>query len=286
MTKKKEQGELLREEQEFLRKEQELLEKLEKLRQKGVKIAPVKEISDKWAKRKAKKRQEKALKLEHEKAKEEALKPYRLFFPDLFEDNGKGEPKEKNREKFEELLIKQDFNRALWKARNDVKEFREAAVRQGKRHLALPDDLKDKITLAFLAFNHDRYRDVLWSLVSECLKVQDREAKILASDVADRWLSEGKADFGWIMSMLAHPYPDEVNNDDVVKQFYVSRYGWGLLRKHAKRLAPLGCSVLRESFDYWASLPETWEKWNRLASKDGLPADMRVLYAMYAGNNP
>jgi actin-related protein len=267
--------------EKLIRERQELIKKLEELRQKGVKVAPSKEISDKWAERDAQKRRAELLKKEKEEREEEALNLYRAFFPDLFDE--KGEPIEKDEKKFKEQLAQQDFNRALWKTRNDVKEFREAAVRQGETHQALPDDLLNRVTYAFIVFNPERYRDVLWSLVTECLKVQDREAKKQAFDVANKWLSRGHFDFGWIMSMLRYPYPDEVEKDDV-NMYYVSRYGWDLLRKHAKMIAPIGHTVLREAFDYWAKRPETWEKWERLAkeAKDGCPVDMRELYAMYA----
>jgi hypothetical protein len=40
--------------------------------------------------------------------------------------------------------------------------------------------------------------------------------------------------------------------------------------------------ILKDQFNRWADDPETWKKWERLSSEDGLPADMRVLYSQYA----
>jgi len=156
----------------------------------------------------------------------------------------------------------------LWQLRHNIREFRKDAVEKGIKKVNLPEDWKQTIYLAFEKLNHDEYRDVFWSLVTECLKVQDREVKCLAYDTADRWLSEGKIDFGWVLSMLGRNY--------------VSRYGWKLLRVHAEQLAPIGSLILKDTFDYWAKDQETLKKWNRLADEDGLPADIRVLYAQYA----
>jgi len=258
---------------------QELLEKLEALRLKGVKVASIEEISDKQAERRAKKLQREAKELEQRRRKAEDLNDYRVFFPEVFKSSGT--PKEKDPEKFAQQLAGLNFERVLWKTRNDVREFREAAIIQGIEHQELPDGLRKRVSLALVKFNHDQYRDVLGSLVIEGLKVQDRVIKRLAYDTADRWFSEGHYDFGWIMSMLRYPYPDDEEKDATF--YYVSRYGWQLLRKYAKLIAPIGNLVLTESFNYWAGKPETWEKWNRLASEDGLPADIRELYAQIAG---
>lgn len=241
------------------------VEELEKLRLQGIKIASIEEITDKQAERRAKKEKEQARKAKF-------MELYHAFFP---------ETKQLTEKEFKQQLIFFDFNKALWETRNEVRSFREAAVQQGITHQVLPDNLRERVSLAFTKFNHDRYRDVLWSLVTEGLKVQDRVIKRLAFDTADRWLSEGKADFGWLMNMLAYPHEDKN-----ASMYYVSRYGWALLRKHANKLAHIGIMVLKDSFDYWAERPETWEKWNRLASEDGLPADIRELYAQIAGNNP
>jgi len=156
----------------------------------------------------------------------------------------------------------------LWTLRNNVREFRKNAVEQGITKVNLPDEWKNLIALAFAKLNHGAYRDVLWSLVTECLKVQDREIKCLAYDTADQWIAEGKVDFGWILGMLSRRY--------------VSRYGWALLRNHAETLAPIGSVLLKDIFTEWSNDPDTQAKWNRLASEDGLPADMNELYARYA----
>lgn len=156
----------------------------------------------------------------------------------------------------------------LWTLRNNVREFRKDAVSKGITKVSLPKEWKEIIYLAFAKLDQDVFRDVLWSLITECLKVQDREIKCLAYDTADRWIAEGKVDFGWSLGMLGRRY--------------VSRYGWALLRKHAEVLAPIGRLVFKDMFDEWSKDPETVAKWNRLASEDGLPSDMNELYARYA----
>ncbi len=156
----------------------------------------------------------------------------------------------------------------LWTLRNNVRKFRKDAVAKGVTKVNLPEEWKAVIYLAFAKLNQDVYRDVLWSLITECLKVQDREIKCLAFDTADQWIAEGKVDFGWILSLL--------------HRTYVSRYGWALLRKHAKTLAPIGAIVLKDAFTEWSKDPDAQAKWNRLTAEDGLPADMNELYAQYA----
>ena len=209
------------------------LGELEELRASGIPIAPEEEIAAKRAARAEKK---------NKKAAETELKK---VFP--------------SRKETVELL---------WQLRNNVRDFRKSALEKGVKEISLPKEWKELISLAFEKLDHDTYHDVLWSLVTECLKVQDRKVKRLAFQTADRWISEGKVDFGWILGML--------------NRRYVSRYGWALLRKHAETLAPIGHYVLKDCFDYWAKDPNTWDKWNRLASEDGLPADIRELYTRYA----
>ena len=209
------------------------LDELEKLRASGIPIAPEEEIAAKRAARAQK------------KARQVEEKELKKVFP--------------SRKETIELL---------WQLRNKVRDFRKDAVEKGITKVNLPEEWKEVIALAFEKLDHDVYHDVLWSLITECLKVQDRKVKRLAFNTADRWISEGKVDFGWLLCML--------------NRRYVSRYGWELLRKHAETLAPIGHYVLKSSFDYWAKDPATWEKWNRLASEDGLPADIRELYARYA----
>jgi hypothetical protein len=209
------------------------LEELAQMRANGVGIASEAEIAAKRAARARK------------KAQQEAELEVKREFPSVYETTSK-----------------------LWQLRHNIREFRKNAVELGINKVNLPESWKKILYLAFEKLNHDQYRDVFWSLVTECLKVQDREVKCLAYDTADKWLSEGIIDFGWIVAMLGRNY--------------VSRYGWSLLRKHADKLAHFGNMILKDHFDRWAEDPETWKKWERLSSEDGLPADMRVLYSQYA----
>jgi hypothetical protein len=209
------------------------LEELSALRASGVNIAPEAEIAAKRAARAEK------------KAREEKENVINTLFP-----------------------THQKTTDLLWDLRNNVRNFRKNAVEKGVTKVNLPDEWKRMISIAFTRLDHGTYRDVLWSLTTECLKVQDREIKCLAYDTADRWISEGKTDFGWILGMLSRKY--------------VSRYGWALLRKHVKTLAPIGSVLLKDIFTEWSNDPDTQAKWNRLASEDGLPADMNELYARYA----
>jgi hypothetical protein len=209
------------------------LEELAEMRAAGIRISSEAEIAAKRAARAEK------------KAQQMAQKEVKEFFP-----------------------FSKKTTDTLWKLRHDIREFRKDAVAKGIKKVNLPEEWKQTIYLAFEKLDQNEYRDVFWSLITECLKVQDREIKCLAYDTADRWLSEGRVDFGWLLSLLGRNY--------------VSRYGWALLRKHADKLAPIGSLILKDNFNYWAEDPETWKKWNRLAEEDGLPADIRVLYAQYA----
>ena len=116
------------------------LEELSALRASGVNIAPEAEIAAKRAARAEK------------KAKTAAEAEVKAVFPS-------------HRETTE----------LLWTLRNNVRKFRKDAVAKGVAKVNLPEEWKEVIYLAFAKLNQDVYRDVLWSLITECLKVQDRE---------------------------------------------------------------------------------------------------------------
>lgn len=205
------------------------------------------EIAEKRAKR-AEKRAEKA-----------AVEEFEKYVLSYIKENVPEKDFEKRRSDFEHW--KKEYLRNL---KRQVRELRKRAVDEGIEKFSLPDKIKIPFYLAFTKLDYNRYRAELCDLSIEGLKVQDREVKIFVYDFNDKLLESGFLDWGWIVRMLG-------------KQ-YVSRYAWALLRKHSDKLSQLGGDIIGNQLDEWAQDPDTWAKWERLASEDGKPVDMRELY--------
>jgi hypothetical protein len=159
----------------------------------------------------------------------------------------------------------EDNKTALRKLADDIRLFRKNKLKEGVDHVDLPQGLKAPFYLALDRLDYDTYRPEIGTLLIEGLKIQDREIKIASYHYLDNLFTKiGQVDFGWISQMLARRY--------------VSRYGWMLMRKHAKsgsHLLLFGGAILGDLLDEWAKDSKTQKDWERLSQEDGKPADMR-----------
>ena len=161
----------------------------------------------------------------------------------------------------------EDNKTALRKLADDIRSFRKNKLKEGIDHVSLPLGLKEPFYLALDRLDYDTYRPEIGTLLIEGLKIQDREIKIASYHYLDELFSKiGQVDFGWLSQMLA--------------KRYVSRYGWQLMRNHAKPdsfLLKFGGAILGDLLDEWSKDEKTQKDWARLSQEDGKPVDMREI---------
>ncbi len=158
-----------------------------------------------------------------------------------------------------------------------IRFLRKQAVEKNIRKFVLPEDLKKKVYMAYknlpyldsqveptakggLAYN---YQTELGDLAIEGLKIQDRELKVATFNYLNENIFPIIIDWPMILRML--------------NKYYVSRYGWALLRNFSDRMPVYAGDLLGEDLDRWAQNPETQEQWKKLAQEDGKPVDIREL---------
>lgn len=223
------------------KKKELTIAELEKMRANGnASIDSSEVIAQKRAER-ARKKEEKAKKEEEERAEKAVQASISHYFS--------------NSRKTKDFLAKLG---------EEIRNQRKAWLSEGITEATLPENLKKPYYLAFERLDYNHYRKVMGPLAIEGLKIQDKEMKIFTFNFVDKLLSDGFVDMGWIISML--------------NKKYVSRYGWALLRKHAKTLGDPGGNLIGGILDEWADDHDTWVKWEKLAAQDGLPVDTRELY--------
>lgn len=161
----------------------------------------------------------------------------------------------------------EDNKTALRRLTDDIRNFRKNKLKEGVEHVDLPQGLKAPFYLALNRLDYNTYRPEFEILLIEGLKIQDREIKVASYHYLDNLFTKiGQVDFGWLCMML--------------NRRYVSRYGWKLLRDHAKpgsHLFLYGGAILGDLLDEWAKDEKTQKDWVRLSQEDGKPADMREI---------
>jgi hypothetical protein len=229
---------------------------LEALRSKGMQIASIEEITAKRKARAEKKRQQEEQEklLRQQKAKEEKIL---LWYPDF-------ETTKKNLRQLTEK-VRNRRKKAVEKGETFVlpKKTRKKILRAYK-YLPYLDSQVAKNAKGGLAYN---YQIELGDLAIEGLKIQDKVIKVATFKYMDTIFSM-IIDWPFLIRML--------------NKYYVSRYGWALIRIHAKNMPDYAGDLLKHDMDRWADKqahPETWKKWEQLALKYGGPVDIRELFS-------
>lgn len=229
-------------------------ERMAELRAKGIVTATDDEIAQKRAER-AERKRKKIEEIELLKKKEEDEAKILKWFPDF----------ETTKNELRNLTA-------------EIRDRRHQAVKENidKGTFKLPEDVRERIKRAFMYLPYldsqikpkakgglsKNYQIELGDLAIECLKIQDREVK--------------KATFKYmnVIFTIVIDWPFLMR---MLNKYYVSGYGWRLMRVHAHNMPDYAGDLLGAEFDKWAKNPKTQEQWRKLAKEDGMPIDIREI---------